>query len=131
MSTIFFFALLMMLRYSLATTSMSNLFFACCLQVLLEIDPTFFTAAIISSFVFTLKPVIPSSITSFTEPALKPMTGVPQAMASTITIPKGSSHSIGNNKAFAFPNHSFFWASFTVPIYFICCPSIWGKISFS
>jgi hypothetical protein len=42
-----------------------------------------------------MKPVTPSRTTSGTEPRRKATTGVPQAMASIITSPKGSSHRIG------------------------------------
>src|SRR4051812_11492956 len=49
----------------------------------------------------TTKPVIPSSMTSGTEPDLKAMTGVPQAMASIMTRPNGSGQSIGNSNAAA------------------------------
>ena len=38
---------------------------------------------------------------SGTEPRLKAITGVPQAMASIITRPNGSGQSIGNNSAMA------------------------------
>ena len=46
-----------------------------------------------------MKPVTPSSITSGAEPQPKATTGVPQAMASIITRPKGSGQSIGNSSA--------------------------------
>ena len=50
-----------------------------------------------------MKPVRPSSITSGTEPRLKAMTGVPQAIASIITRPNGSGQSIGTSSAIAPP----------------------------
>ena len=45
----------------------------------------------------------PWSITSGTEPQGKAMTGVPQAIASIITRPKGSGQSIGKRSAVAPP----------------------------
>jgi hypothetical protein len=51
---------------------------------------------------------------------LNAITGVPHAIASIITIPKGSSHSIGINKALDDLNNLFFSISFTSPIYLIC-----------
>ncbi len=48
-----------------------------------------------------MKPVTPSSITSGTEPRLKAITGVPQAIASIITRPNGSGQSIGTSSAMA------------------------------
>jgi hypothetical protein len=51
-----------------------------------------------SSLPSTMKPVTPSSITSGTEPQRYAITGVPQAIASIITRPKGSGQSIGNKK---------------------------------
>ena len=52
---------------------------------------------------------------SLTEPLLKAITGVPHAIASNITIPKGSSHSIGKSNAFACPRYLFFSISFSAP----------------
>ena len=49
----------------------------------------------------TMNPVSPSSTTSGTEPRLKAMTGVPQAIASIITRPNGSGQSIGTSRAMA------------------------------
>ena len=48
------------------------------------------TAATACSTSSQMKPVTPSSITSGTEPQRNAITGVPHAMASTITIPNGS-----------------------------------------
>jgi hypothetical protein len=48
----------------------------------------------------------PSSRTSGTEPFSKATTGVPQAMASIITRPKGSRHAMGNNSPAALPRNS-------------------------
>ena len=61
-----------------------------------------------SASLSTIKPVTPSSTISGTEPRLEAMTGVPQAMASIITKPKGSGQSIGKIRAEAFPRKSFF-----------------------
>src|SRR2546422_7520399 len=48
-------------------------------------------------------PLTPSLTTSFTDPPGSASTGVPHAIASIMTNPKGSSHWIGNNKAREFP----------------------------
>ena len=48
------------------------------------------------------KPVVPSSTTSGAAPSGKARTGVPQAMASSITMPNGSFHRMGNSRARAF-----------------------------
>ena len=48
-----------------------------------------------------MKPVTPCSMTSGTEPRLNAITGVPQAIASIITRPKGSGHAIGASSAIA------------------------------
>ena len=47
----------------------------------------------------TTKPVTPSSTTSGTEPQRQPITGVPHAIASIMTRPKGSGQSMGNSSA--------------------------------
>ena len=47
----------------------------------------------------TMKPVTPSSMTSGTEPLRQAITGVPHAIASIITRPKGSGQSIGKSSA--------------------------------
>ena len=44
-------------------------------------------------------PVTPSTTTSGTDPRRSATTGVPQAMASIMTIPNGSSHRIGKTSA--------------------------------
>ena len=54
----------------------------------------------------TTKPLRPGSITSGTEPRRQAITGVPQAMASVITRPKGSGQSMGNSSARAPPRKS-------------------------
>ena len=54
----------------------------------------------------TMNPLTPSSITSGTEPRRKAITGVPQAIASIITSPKGSGQSIGKSSAMAPPRNS-------------------------
>ena len=58
-------------------------------------------ARIASSSLSTTKPLTPSSIISGTDPRPNAITGVPQAMASIITKPKGSGQSIGNSSAAA------------------------------
>ena len=63
----------------------------------------------------TMRPVTPSSITSGTEPWRKASTGVPQAMASIITRPKGSGQSIGNSSARASPRNLVLPRSSTSP----------------
>ena len=65
----------------------------------------------------TMKPVRPSSITSGTEPRLKAMTGVPQAIASIITRPNGSGQSIGTSRAIAPLRNSDFSSSVISPMY--------------
>ena len=45
------------------------------------------------------KPVLPSSTTSGTAPSGKASTGVPHAIDSSMTMPKGSFHRMGNNSA--------------------------------
>ena len=46
----------------------------------------------------TTTPVRPSTTTSGTDPLARATTGVPQAIASTITIPNGSSHRMGKRR---------------------------------
>ena len=65
----------------------------------------------------TMKPLTPSSITSGTEPRRQATTGVPQAIASIWTRPKGSGQSIGNSNAEAPPRKACFSLSLTSPIY--------------
>src|SRR5262245_47749708 len=48
-----------------------------------------------------MKPVNPSSMISGTEPLLNAMTGVPQAIASINTKPKGSGQAMGASSAMA------------------------------
>jgi len=50
-----------------------------------------------------MKPDLPLSMTSGTEPYRNAITGIPQAMASIITSPKGSGQSIGKSRASALP----------------------------
>ena len=59
------------------------------------------------------------------------MTGVPQAIASIMTSPKGSGHRIGNSSARARPRNSDFFASEISPTYSTWRPSTWGLISCS
>ena len=75
----------------------------------------------------TMKPVTPSSMTSGTEPRRKAMTGVPHAMASIITKPKGSGQSIGNSSAVASRRNASLVRSLTSPLSLICWPSISGS----
>ena len=56
----------------------------------------------------TIKPEMPSSMTSGTAPCPKAMTGVPHAMASIMTRPKGSGQSIGVRSPIAPPRKSDF-----------------------
>ena len=62
-----------------------------------------------------MKPVTPSSTISGTEPRFQATTGVPQAIASIITRPKGSGQSMGKSSARALPRRSAFRASSTGP----------------
>ena len=55
-----------------------------------------------------MNPVSPSATTSGTEPLAQATTGVPQAMASVMTRPKGSGHWIGNSNAAALASSSVF-----------------------
>ena len=55
-----------------------------------------------------MNPVWPSATTSGTEPLRQAITGVPHAMASVITSPKGSAHWTGNNNAAAPASRSAF-----------------------
>ena len=64
-----------------------------------------------------MKPVTPSSITSGTEPRLKAITGVPQAIASIITRPNGSGQSIGTSSAIAPLRNADFSVSLISPMY--------------
>ncbi len=72
-------------------------------------------AATASASLETMKPVTPSSTISGTEPRFQATTGVPQAIASIITRPKGSGQSIGNRSARAPPRSSPFRVSSTGP----------------
>ena len=58
-----------------------------------------------------MKPVRPGTTTSGTEPHGRPMTGVPQAMASIMTRPKGSGQSMGKSRARAPPRNAALSAS--------------------
>src|SRR5436853_2415879 len=58
-------------------------------------------AATASSSSPTTKPVSPSSTISGTEPLLNAITGVPQAIASINTKPKGSGQAMGASSAMA------------------------------
>ena len=53
------------------------------------------------------KPVTPSATTSGTEPRAVASTGVPHAMASIITMPKGSGQAIGKSSASAPANRAY------------------------
>ena len=63
-------------------------------------------AATASSSLATMRPVTPSSTISGTEPHGNAITGVPHAIASIMTSPKGSGQSIGNISARALPRNS-------------------------
>ncbi len=80
-----------------------------------SISPTRPTAATNSSKVSQTKPVLPSSTTSGTEPWRSATTGVPVAMASIITRPKGSGQVMGKTNALACANSSRLRASLTSP----------------
>ena len=58
-----------------------------------------------------MKPVFLFSNTSVTDPFRYAIVGVPHAIASIITRPKGSGQSIGNKTARAWPKNSFFSSS--------------------
>ena len=73
-------------------------------------------------------PETPVRTTSGTEPPGSASTGVPQAIASTITRPKGSLHWIGNNIAIELPSNSFLICRLAGPIYCTSLPSIYGLI---
>src|ERR1700738_3973598 len=64
------------------------------------------TADTALSTLSTTKPVSPSPITSGTEPLLNATTGVPLAIASIMTSPKGSGQSIRKSSAIARPRNS-------------------------
>ena len=59
----------------------------------------FSTAATDCAISATRKPVRPSCITALTEPQLKAIVGVPQAMASIMVRPKGAGQSMGKRYA--------------------------------
>ena len=63
-----------------------------------SISPTRVKAAGSSSGRSRTNPVTPSTTTSGTAPPRSATTGVPQAIASIITIPNGSSHCTGNSR---------------------------------
>ena len=63
--------------------------------------PTLLTASAAPISSSTMKPVTPSSTISGTAPRLNAITGQPQAMASIMTMPKGSGQSMGTSKAMA------------------------------
>ena len=65
-------------------------------------------ALTISFLFFTKNPFFPLLINSDAAPRLYEITGVPHAMDSTMTMPKGSSHAIGFKNAFAAPISLFF-----------------------
>src|SRR5437667_2326165 len=67
----------------------------------------FFTRLAISRTERHMYPEIPSRTISGTEPPRRAKTGVPHAIASTMTRPKGSFHLIGNSMAIEFPKSSF------------------------
>src|SRR5579862_1114690 len=69
-----------------------------------------------SSMVSTMAPVMPSSMTSGTEPQRKASTGVPHAMASIMDNPNGSGQSMGNNSACASPRNCVFCSSLISPM---------------
>src|SRR6185369_2603581 len=62
-------------------------------------ERTWASCLIASSSVSTIWPVTPLSTISGTDPQRKASTGVPQAMASIITMPNGSGQSTGNRRA--------------------------------
>lgn len=74
------------------------------------------TASSAWSILSTTKPVTPSSITSGVDPDRNATTGVPQAIASIMTRPKGSDQSMGNRRARALPRNSAFWRSLISPM---------------
>src|SRR5215217_5147200 len=71
-------------------------------------SPTQSKAVAISSTEETMNPVSPSATTSGTDPLRQATTGVPQAMASVMTRPKGSAHWIGKARAAAWLSRSAF-----------------------
>ncbi len=79
---------------------MSNLAIAVSLQRARLSRLSLGTALIIAGISSTMKPVLSGVTTSGTAPLLNAMTGVPHAIASIITMPNGSSHSMGNSNAF-------------------------------
>ena len=81
-----------------------------------------------SSTESTIMPVIPGSMISGTEPRRNASTGVPHAMASIITSPKGSGQSTGNSSALAPPRNSLLPRSLISPMYSIPGPLSSGSI---
>jgi hypothetical protein len=67
--------------------------------------------------------VRPSATTSGTEPARSATTGVPQAIASTITIPNGSSHWMGKTRQLALASSFFFSSVLACPNHSASGPS--------
>jgi len=74
--------------------------------------------------VATQKACLPWAITSGVEPSSMPITGVPVAIDSTITKPKGSRQVMGNKVATAPPIKAVFCSWVASPKYSICLPSI-------
>ena len=79
---------------------------ACWRHALRSSSPTRSIAWTIAGSVSHRKPQRPCSMSSVAAPTGRATTGVPHAMASTITRPKGSGHWIGNTIACALPEES-------------------------
>ncbi|MDC4226236.1 MAG: hypothetical protein MPW15_18780 [Candidatus Manganitrophus sp.] len=76
-----------------------------------------------------MKPVVPWTKISLTEPQGRAITGVPQASDSIMTKPNGSGQSIGKRSANASPRKSFFSLSPISPINSIRGGLIKGRIT--
>jgi hypothetical protein len=75
-------------------------------------------------------PVTPSATTSGTDPRRRAITGVPQAMASTMTRPNGSSQRMGTIRQRALASSSFLVGPSASPIHSTPVPT-WGRMTVS
>ena len=87
---------------------------------ILEILSNELIPSIASSWLLKRYPLNPLKIISGIEPFLWAITGVPQLIASTGALPKGSSHLVsskpeGNKKPLAYFSNSFFCSSSAFP----------------
>jgi hypothetical protein len=85
-------------------------------------------ASTAASSLSTMNPVVPSSMTSGTDPQRHAITGVPRDIASIITRPNGSGQSIGKTSARAPSSSASFSRSPSSPRNSTCGSSINGSI---